>query len=87
MGGVEALLGRHGGAGFDEFVGGGKAFGDVVEAGRNADRAFGHAALDPGENLFHLHVVGDAAVPAAGHGPQMGVGEVGDGVLRGAAVE
>ena len=31
--GVEALLGRHGGAGFDEFVGGGKAFGDVIEAG------------------------------------------------------
>ena len=30
---------------------------------------------------------GDAAVPAAGHGPQVGVGEVGDGVLRGAAVE
>ena len=51
------------------------------------DRAFGHAALDSGENLFHLHVVGDAAVPATGHGPQVGVGEVGDGVLRGVAVE
>ena len=33
VGGVEALLGRHWSAGFDEFVGGGKAFGDVVESG------------------------------------------------------
>ena len=82
VGDVEASLLRHDLARLHELVCGGEALGDVVEPGGDADRSLDHAALDLPPDQGHLKVVGGAAAEAAGHAADIGVRDVGNGILH-----